>query len=268
MLVLAAALPAALSAAAAAQEAAQPNPLLTKSGWELGGQISHYEYEEPASAGFGGMNLKGDRVGVVGAYTATAANRVFTRIDARVSYGSLKYSSGGTGTMDDVPDWIGEVRAVIGRDYLPRGSYALSPYIGFGYRYLYDDLRGYSSTGAAGYRRYSQYFYIPTGVTARFRAGERWVVAPTVEYDWFLAGKQKSELSDTGLGFSNANNEQDNGRGYRASLMFETRHWVIGPWMQYWKINASDIVPIGGGYGAQEPENWTKEYGVELRYRF
>ena len=214
------------------------------------------------------MNLKGDRVGVVGAYTFTAANRVFTRIDARVSYGSLKYSSGDTGSMDDVPDWLGEARVVIGRDYLPRGSYALSPYIGFGYRYLYNDLRGYTTTGAAGYRRYSRYYYIPTGVTARFRAGESWVIAPTAEYDWFLAGRQRSKLSDTGLGLPDVTNDQNNGRGYRASLMFEKGRWAFGPWFNYWKIKDSNVVSIGAGVGVLEPENWTKEFGVDLRYRF
>jgi opacity protein-like surface antigen len=262
-LVLAAVLLAAVSTASAAQGTKQPNPLLTQGGWEIGGQVSHYQYEEPNF-----MKLEGERAGFVGAYTFTSPNRVYTRIDLRVSYGLLDYESVGTGTQDDVPDWIGEARAVIGRDYLPGGSYALSPYIGFGYRYLYNDLRGYSSTGAVGYRRISQYYYVPVGVTARFRAGERWVVAPTMEYDWFLSGRQESKLSDTGLGFSDANNKQRHGRGYRAYLMVETGRWAFGPWLHYWKIKDSDIVPIGFGFGAMEPENWTREYGLEFRYRF
>lgn len=260
---------AAAGGSVAAQENAPPNPLLTRPGWEIGGQISRYKYEEPASPGFGGMNLKGDRVGIVGAYTITAANRVFTRIDGRVSYGSLKYSSGGTGTMDDVPDWTGEIRAVIGRDYLlGGGDYSLSPYAGLGYRYLYDDLRGYSSTGAAGYQRYSQYVYIPLGLTARVRAGERWMLAPTVEYDVFLSGRQRSQLSDTGLGLPDVTNDQDSGYGYRAYLMLENGKWAFGPWLSYWKVKDSNVVSIGGGLGVMEPENWTREYGVEFRYRF
>jgi hypothetical protein len=84
----------------------------------------------------------------------------------------------------------------------------------------------------------------------------------------FLGGRQVSKLSDTGIGFSDANNEQKHGRGYRAYLMFESRRWAFGPWLHYWKIKDSDIVPIGLGFSAMEPENWTREYGVELRYRF
>ncbi len=151
------------------------------------------------------MNLKGNRIGAVGAYTFTSPNRVYSRIDLRSSYGSLKYQ--GSGTLDDVPDWIFETRAVIGRDYLTGDSAALSPYIGLGYRYLYNDLRGYSSTGHVGYQRVSQYLYVPVGLTARFRTGERWVVAPTVEYDVFLGGRQYSQLCDTGIGYSDATNQ-------------------------------------------------------------
>ena len=259
--ILTAALLAAVSATAPAQETAPSNPLLTRRGWEVGGQIANYQYEEP-----GLMNLKGNRIGAVGAYTFTSPNRVYSRIDLRSSYGSLKYQ--GSGTLDDVPDWIFETRAVIGRDYLTGDSAALSPYIGLGYRYLYNDLRGYSSTGHVGYQRVSQYLYVPVGLTARFRTGERWVIAPTVEYDLFLGGRQYSQLSDTGIGYSDATNRQHDGRGYRGYLMFESGHWAFGPWLQYWNIKDSDVVSIGLGTVAMEPANWTREYGVELRYRF
>jgi outer membrane protein W len=254
---------AAAAGTAPAQETTPSNPLLTRRGWEVGAQVSKYHYEEPNFA-----LLKGNQGGAVGAYTFTNPNRVYNRIDLRASYGKLEYESQGTGTASDVPDWIVEARAVIGRDYLVSASVALSPYIGLGYRYLYNDSRGYSSTGAIGYRRYSHYLYIPVGLTARFRTGERWVVAPTVEYDAFLGGRQYSQLTDTSIGFSDASNRQRDGRGYRAYLMLESGHWAFGPWLHYWKIKDSDIVPIGLGFAGLEPVNWTREYGVELRYRF
>ena len=254
---------AAVAGAAPAQAPPRRDLLLTQPGWEIGGQVSSYHYEEPDI-----MKLEGERPGFVGAYTHTNPNRVYWRFDLRLSYGLLEYESVGTGTMDDVPDWIGEVRAVIGRDYPMSDSVVLSPYAGFGYRYLYNDLRGYSSTGAVGYRRYSHYFYLPVGVTARLRASDQWIIVPTAEYDVFLGGRQESKLSDTGIGFSDATNRQDRGYGYRVSLMFETGRWTFGPWLHYWSIEDSDVVPIGLGFGAMEPENWTREYGVELRYRF
>jgi outer membrane protein with beta-barrel domain len=257
------ALLAAIAAPAVAQDTAPRDPLLTRPGWEVGGQVSKYNYEEPDF-----MQLEGERIGVIGAYSFTTPNLVYGRIDGRVSYGKLDYESVGTGTSSDVPDWIAEVRGVIGRDYRVGERTALSPYIGLGYRYLYNDLRGYSSTGAVGYRRYSEYWYVPIGLTMRMRTGAQWVFAPTVEYDAFIGGKQTSKLSDTGLGFNDATNRQDEGRGYRVYLMLEGERWAFGPWLHYWNIKDSDVVPIGGGFGGLEPANWTREYGLELRYRF
>ena len=124
-IILIAVLLTAVSGVASAQETASPNPLLTRRGWEIGGQISKYHYEEPDFA-----KLEGNRLGAVGAYTFVSPARIYGRIDARASYGSLTYE--GSGTLDNVPDWIVEARAVIGWDYLTGESAALSPYIGLG----------------------------------------------------------------------------------------------------------------------------------------
>jgi hypothetical protein len=252
------------TAAATAQTTAPAGSLATQPGWEAGVQGARYHYEEPDF-----MRLTGNRVGFTGAYTITA-NRLFTRIDARYSYGSLKYE--GSGTQNDVPDMIYETRAVAGTDIRLGGRAALSPFAGLGYRYLYNDLRGYATQGGTtflGYRRYSHYVYAPLGLTLRFDAGNRWVLAPTLEYDVFLRGWQVSRLTDTGFaGITDATNHQKHGRGYRASVMVEKDHWAFGPWMHYWNIKDSDVQPIGGGAFGLEPANWTREYGLEIRYRF
>jgi hypothetical protein len=135
-----------LAAAAGAAE----DPLATRSGWEVGGQVARYRYQEPDI-----MWLKGDRFGASLAYTEANDKRVYGRIEARWSYGELGYL--GSGTLDGVPDHLLEVRMLAGRDY-PRGSLAWSPYVGAAFRYLYNDLRGVSSTGQRGYRRESAYF--------------------------------------------------------------------------------------------------------------
>jgi len=249
-----------ISSAAIAQTA---NPLLTRPGWELGLQASHYHYEEP-----GLMKLIGNRGGILGAYTFTNPRHVFSKIDVRESYSRLKYQSNGTGTLNDVPDFIVEARAVAGVDFLLGGSVSLSPYLGLGYRYLFNDLRGNSSTGNVGYRRESNYVYAPLGLTTRVHFGGGWVLAPTVEADIFIQGRQKTRLSDTNTGTHDVINSQDRGRGYRGYLMFEKGHWVFGAWTHWWRIRDSDIQPIGGGFAGLEPENWTRESGVELKYRF
>ena len=238
-------------------------PLATRPGLELGVQAAYYRYEEP-----GIMKLSGARGGVLGAYTFTDARRLFSRIDVRDSYGRLKYESNGSGNQDKVPDNILEGRAVAGADFFPGRSVSLSPYAGLGYRYLYNDLRGYSSTGAVGYRRESNYIYAPLGLTTRVHIGGGLVLAPTVEADIFIHGKQKTRLSDANLGFNDVINSQNRGRGYRAYLMLEKEHWAFGGWMHYWRIEDSDVQSIGGGFAGLEPRNRTREGGVEFRYRF
>jgi hypothetical protein len=247
------------SAAGAAQEG---DPLLTRRGWEVGGQLAHYHYEEPDFA-----KLIGSRGGLVGAYTFPRRwDRGFFRVDGRGSLGALKYQ--GSGTQDSVPDLIVEARAVAGMDFLAGSNISFSPYLGLGYRYLYNDARGYTSTNAAGYRRYSNYLYAPAGVTIRFHLGNRWVFAPTVEADIFRVGKQKSQLTDANLGFNDVTNTQERGNGHRIYLMVEKDHLAFGAWWHYWHIKDSDVQPIGRGRAAREPENWTRESGLELRYRF
>lgn len=235
-------------------------PLATRGGWEAGVQLAQYRYEEP-----GTMWLEGPRIGLSGAYTAVTPRRAFARLEGRWSFGNLEYH--GSGVLTDVPDYLVELRLLAGRDYAS-GSVRWSPYFGGAFRYLHNDLRGVSSTGAVGYRRESSYFYLPLGVTLRMALAGGWVFAPQVEYDVFVRGVQRSRLSDTGLGFADVSNEQGNGRGYRVQLMLESRRWVLAPWMHYWDVKDSELQPAGMGVVVYEPANWTREAGVELRYRF
>lgn len=252
---------AAILLATPAALAQQPDPLATRAGLEVGAQVAGYEYLEPDIA-----KLSGNRLGVVGTGTLTGDSGIFGKIDLRDSYGRLDYQ--GSGSKTGVPDLIVEARALVGLDWIGT-SVSLSPYLGLGYRYLFDDLRGNSSTGAAGYRRLSNYLYAPVGFTTRFRLGDGWVLAPTLEADVFLLGKQISKLSDTGIpGFIDVTNTQHSGSGHRVSLMMEKDRWVFGAWTHYWHIQDSDLQPIGGGRLGMEPENWTREFGVEFRYRF
>jgi hypothetical protein len=236
----------------------------TPAGFEIGGQVSGYRYEEPSVD----VSLSGGRVGVTGAFTFAMSPTLFGRVEARYAYGELSYD--GSGTKDNVPDTVFETRALFGGDVPIARKVSLSPYLGYGYRYLYNNLTGTTSTGAVGYRRYSNYWYVPVGVTARFRTDGVWMLVPTVEYDYFLRGKQVSKLSDTGLGYSDATNSQDSGYGARISFSVENGRFAVGPWLQYWKIDDSDLVVIRSvplTYGL-EPHNWTREIGVEVRYRF
>jgi hypothetical protein len=240
----------------------QDDPLFTRKGWQIGAQVANYHYEEP-----GVMLLEGERGGATVTYTHVNTDRFFTRLEGRVSYGLLRYD--GSGVLNNSPDLIMETRVLLGQDVSLRDNLAFSPYVGLGYRYLYSDIRGYSSTGLPGYRRHSQYWYVPMGATLRMTLGERSVLAPTVELDAFLAGTQYTQHGDTGLpGFIDFSNRQNFGYGYRVYLMVETGDWSLGPWLHYWSIGDSDAVYASIGRFWYEPTNWTREYGLELRLRF
>lgn len=249
-----------LAAAWALAAGAQADPLATRGGWQVGLQAASYEYDEPDLA-----RLDGERLGVSAAYTFVGAGRLHARIEARYSYAELDYT--GSGTLDGVPDYLVEARLLAGRDYRT-GALAWSPYLGLGLRHLYNDLRGTTTTGAQGYRRKSRYWYVPLGVTLRVPLGNGWVMAPQLEYDAFVNGKQRSYLSDASTAFDDVTNEQRHGRGARAQLAFEGPRWAVSLWANAWDIEDSDVQPIGSGFVGLEPANTTHEAGVELRYRF
>lgn len=246
---------------------AMAQKLSTPRGFEMGVQASQYSYEET------GLDVEnvGNKVGLTAAYTITGRDW-FAKVDAKYAYGKLRYSSP-SGVSTGVPDSNAEARLVGGRDFFPGTNLSVSPYIGIGHRQLFNDSRGENTNGAVGYRRYSQYLYIPVGITARVRAGNGWTIAPNVEYNYFVRGKQVSKLTDTGFpGIPDVKNSQGEGYGIRGSLMFEKGNLSVGPWIQGWMIKKSNtvVVPIDDFFsvGFREPENKTWEYGVQAIYRF
>lgn len=103
--------------------------------------------------------------------TLTVDDSWFIRLDGRYANGDADYESSGTGSNDNLTDWYTEIRALFGTDYT-LNDFVLAPYSGLGYRYLFNDLRGDSSSGAIGYRRESEYFYLPLGVIQRVALDE------------------------------------------------------------------------------------------------
>ena len=105
----------------------------------------------------------------------------------------------GSGTASGQETNLWEVRALGGRDFAFE-YFTLSPYAGLGFRELYNDARGETSTGAEGYRRLNQMVYLPIGVNPRFRVTDETRIAMKIEYDATLFGVQESRLSDAGAG--------------------------------------------------------------------
>ena len=241
--------------------------------FELGTEISNITYEEPDI-----MEEEGIFYGVVGAYTLRFPSHFVLGVDGKFAWGQVDYDSNSTGSIDDIDDWLAEVRVKGGYDLDIWDSTRLTPFAGLGYRFLRDELGGQTSTtGALGYDRESNYFYIPVGAETLTELNGGWSLGLTGEFDIFIAGIQKSELGDAIAGLDTLENDQDEGWGARGSIKLvkksEKADWVIEPYYRYWDISQSDVqsitfsgTPIGVvGY---EPDNKSMEWGVKLAVNF
>lgn len=239
----------------------------TNTGNELAVSLGHYRYEEPAL-----MSLRGLKSGIELRTTKTYPARLtFLRGELRYAGGIVDYSSIGTGSSSGEPDWYFEVRALVGRDWLLKES-TVSTYIGLGYRFLFNDGRGITSTGHAGYRRESNYLYLPLGIIYRAPLKNGAELIGSIEYDHLLSGTQLSMLSDVDAGYTNLSNKQNEGSGIKLRILYAMQRWSAGPYLHYWNIADSDVAPIYrngmiDSYG-MEPHNKTQEFGIELRRPF
>lgn len=245
--------------------------LETRSGIDLGAQASYYQYREPNQGNPPSVTLSGAVFAFNPTATLTFGPGFFATGDFRYGFGPVDYR--GSGSISNRWDELWELRGLIGKDLLFQ-NFALAPYLGFGYRDLYNDNRGITSTGAAGYRRENQLFYLPFGIKPRFHLDSVSRITSTLEYDAVLSGQQKSWLSDVGNGDPDITNQQHSGYGLRGDIMYETQRWAVGPFFNYWNIDqssptifASPSSSCGGPLCVgTEPFNHTYEAGVQFIY--
>lgn len=248
---------------------AQPVSLRSVDSSELGIEIMQLRYD--AGSGSTAFEHAGNKVGLMFRFTQALSNNWYWGGDARQSHGNINYSSASRGEKGGNADVLSEVRITGGKDY-PLGAQLLAPYFGIGYRKLSTDLRGLTTTGDEGYRRRSQYVYLPLGLTHRLQLGPEARLSTSFEYDLLLDGRHQSFLSDTDATSNDPVNSQRNGHGLRLSSSVEAYHWSIGFFVHYWRVGTSDEArqSLGGVPGAVivEPRNSTREAGVQFRLRF
>ena len=245
--------------------------LSTQTGNTLGLTISGYQYKEPSLD----VVINSALVGVD--YTGTYAfgNDWFVKGDARYAYGSAKYM--GSGTENNIPYSYYDLRGLFGYDFSfsELGGFVLAPYTGIGYRYLFDNQGGQTTSGANSYQRTSTYLYLPIGVTHRMKINDVHKLETNFEYDYLIQGTQVSRLSQASPYLPDVTNQQYRGYGLRLSSMYQFSEWSVGPYITYWNIQNSNIVtqPITVGsnvyrLSAQEPANTTVEAGIKVAYSF
>lgn len=252
---------------------AEPSSLATQTAKDIGLSLAYYQYEEPRL-----MSLKGAKIGLDFSATKAWQDEQFIRAELRSAYGRLNYNSYGTGSASGEPDWYVEARGMMGKDWSYNND-VIAAYTGLGYRYLFNDGRGVSSSGALGYRRKSNYFYLPIGIIYRSNYDARAKLVTTLEYDHFLIGRQISKLSDTGLGYDDVKNSQRSGYGLKLSILYEKDRLSFGPYLNSWNIDQSNWMPLyqhglpvfdssGSQLGGGEPKNDTIELGLKVSQKF
>lgn len=255
---------------------------LRKHSLEAGAELFYYRYEEPDL-----MKTMGVMQGIYTNYTYRPSfnDLLYTglmnlyKVEARYSWGDVDYTSEGSGSDDNIPDWSVELRGILGKEYVD-GPFRTVLYTGGAYRYLNDNSSGrLTDLGYYGYQRESNYYYLPVGFEFSNQLNDTWSVGITGEYDWLAYGLQISHLSDGNQFLSTKNddaeNEQNHGYGLRASIQL-LRHsdiadLVFEPFVRFWNIEDSEISTImleGSLAQGLEPENNTIEAGLKVGLRF
>jgi len=219
------------------------------------------------------MKETGMMYGLEGSYTYR--NNIMLKVEGMASLGELDYRN--SGTLNNIPDHEFEFRELVGYDLPVLEKSTLTPYFGFGYRYLNDDSSGkITSDGSSGYERVNHRIYSPVGMEWTMRMENEWSIGATAEYDFLWWGKQISHLSNANSSFGDVKNSQKKGYGLRGSIKLQKNtekiDYIIEPFIRYWNIAQSDNanvtysgVIVGYGY---EPKNNTTELGLNLGVRF
>lgn len=182
----------------------------------------------------------------------------------QATFGYADYT--GSGTMANQPTSIYQLQVESPHTEWVKG-YQISP--GLGYRYLYNDARGITSTNYSGYRRTSEYLFASLGVERPF--GENWRATATGYY--LLTGRQTSNLFDVGGNYATQGpiqNTQRHGFGWKAGICKTYQALDFCSNFEYWQIGASDtysFVSSGSRYTIYEPANHTKSFQFTVNYK-
>lgn len=225
----------------------------------LGVTLSSYKYEERTF-----MALNATMAGLAWSQSRNlsalwAGGNWFVRTELRYANGQADYISLRSGTIDNTPNWLLEGRALVGKDF-DMGSYVLAPYVGIGLRHLHNDLR--TNDLRMGYRRDTRYTTLPIGVTHRFLWDNRHKVSTTLEYSHWHRGVHKARLSDQNPNGVDVRLAQKTGHGLRLSSMVQMGQWSVGPTVNFWKIDQSEVT------SHFEPRNTTRDIGFQLMRHF
>jgi hypothetical protein len=257
------------------------------SSWEIGPDVYYYQYEEAPFMEMTGWMVGGslhltryiplDQIRIASdplypGRPTLRGNHFAMRLDARYATGKADYDGeligGDPYEIKNIRNSAYEGRILAGFLW-PQRLRVSAFYLGYGYRLKEDD----SSFDEAGYLRESSYSYVPVLFELRHLTGRGGEIAYIFEYDYFLRGRQRSDLRDFGLG--QVRDSQGDGHGIRIAISFRGEAqgfaWVIEPYARWWKIKGSDpniSLTSDSVLVGFEPQNDTIEAGLSIRLMF
>lgn len=191
-------------------------------------------------------------------------------VDGYFSWGDdIHYKSVGSGESKNNNKFkAAEVRLLGFCPWQLAPDLTLEGYTGYGGRVLANDCYDMvTTTGHSGYWRDSRYSYIPLGarMIKLLNLNCDMYLIGHLEYDWFLSGKQYSDIR------GGVTNHQHSGYGARAGvdLQIPTGYAnldvLLGVFIRHWNIKDSTVnVSRNGSSGWYEPRNTTNEIGVNI----
>lgn len=172
--------------------------------------------------------------------------------------------------LKNVHDNTLEFRGLVGKDYTLGPNILVTPYFGFGYRYLTNPLKVNSQFYLPEEK--SNYYYLPLGGYAMVNLPKDWEMDINVEYDILLQGNQEFLYS----GYPTYSAHQDHGFGVRSSVKFIKKGRVVDlyvePYFRFWNIGDSKAyTQIINGAPVQlsgDTRNYTTEVGTKFGIQF
>ncbi|TNF69481.1 MAG: hypothetical protein EP298_03065 [Gammaproteobacteria bacterium] len=224
-------------------------------------EFGYYRYEEP-----GIMKIKGPLIGLNSETQIPLPYKFSVRLFVRSAYNFGSYSSTSSGDQDNDNSWLINIAPSVGYSFIFNNGFTLTPYTGFGYRYLNNDSSGdTTTTGHFGYLRESNYFYWPIGLDIKLKQG-KWSYRGVFEYDYLIVGYQYSHLPASFGGTISNKQTQGYGLNGKLEIAYQVSRRVqigVGPYIRYWNIKESEV-----DKGFVEPDNNTFEAGGFISFIF
>lgn len=234
--------------------------------WELGLTAYQETYREVGSGGQRIMQEKAAMAGVQARVTLPLNLQWSARLSAEYARGESKYTGSAWGGS------YGSLHASgIGREKIQAQAEILFRPPTWGATTLTAGLLARRLNDAldrlpAGYERTNTGYFGTLGVEQHIALSHGWALRPAIQYLHLLDGTQKADL-DGGLRL-----KQKKGHGWEASATFQQLRadgsgLQIRPFWRYFKMGASETVDASSA-SYIEPENSTRELGVDLRWKF